>query len=86
MQPTFTLPAWRLMREPEVCAAVGFSRSTIRRLAKAGEFPQYIKVGSGQGGAVAWRADDVLAWVETRQAGRPWTPAPAPKATGRAAA
>lgn len=63
------------MREPEVIATVGFSRASIRRLAKTGEFPQPVKLGSGQGGAVAWRADEILSWIETRQAGRPWTPA-----------
>ena len=70
-----TIPSWRLLREPQVIAATGYSRASIRRLAKAGDFPPPLKLGTGQGGAVAWREDEVLAWVEARQQGRPWAPA-----------
>jgi prophage regulatory protein len=68
------LPPWRLLREPAVIAATGYSRASIRRLAKRGEFPSPVKVGTGQGGAVAWREDEVLAWLEARQAGCAWIP------------
>jgi prophage regulatory protein len=74
MTTSDNLPAWRILREPEVIAAVGYSRATIRRKAAAGEFPRPVKLGSGPGGAVGWRADELRAWVEARQAGRPWTP------------
>jgi prophage regulatory protein len=69
------LPPWRLLREPQVIAATGYSRASIRRLAAAGQFPRPVKLGTGQGGAVAWREDEIRAWVDARQAGRVWTPA-----------
>jgi len=68
------LPPWRLLREPEVVATTGYSRATLRRKAAAGEFPAPIKLGTGTGGAVAWRADEVRSWIETRQRGESWPP------------
>lgn len=70
------LPQWRLLREPEVIAATGYSRASIRRLAKLGQFPSPIKLGTGQGGAIGWREDLIFDWVDARQAGRSWAPAP----------
>lgn len=71
----YTIPSWRLLREPQVIAATGYSRATIRRLAKLGQFPAPLKLGIGQGGAIAWREDEIIGWVNARQAGRPWAPA-----------
>jgi predicted DNA-binding transcriptional regulator AlpA len=79
------IPSWRLLREPQVIAATGYSRASIRRLAKLGLFPAPLKLGCGQGGAIAWREDEIVAWVNARQAGRPWAPNSAPEALPRAA-
>lgn len=66
------LPPWRLIREPLVIAATGYSRASLRRLAALGEFPSPLKLGTGKGGAVAWREDEILAWIEARQRGEKW--------------
>ncbi len=66
--------AWRLIREPQVVAVTGYSRASIRRLAKLGQFPAPVKLGIGQGGAIAWRENEVLDWVNSRTAGQAWLP------------
>lgn len=70
---------WRLVREPAVTAATGYSRATIRRLAAAGEFPRPLKLGKGTSGAVAWRESEIDRWVACREAGIDWTPPPPPQ-------
>jgi prophage regulatory protein len=52
-----------LLRLPEVQSMVGLSRATIYRLVGKGEFPYPVKLTRS---AVAWKADDVLAWVNSR--------------------
>ncbi len=62
-----TLPSWRLLREPAVLAATGYSRATIRRKVAEGDFPKPLKLGAGRSGAVAWREDELRQWVEAKQ-------------------
>jgi len=55
--------ATRLLRERQVLDLVSFSRSTLWRLVRAGEFPGPYKLSDG---ITVWRADEVYQWVETR--------------------
>ncbi len=71
-----SFPDWGILREPATIAATGYSRATIRRLEKEGRFPRRVKLGEGKGGAIGWRAEEVKAWVASRQAGGTWAPAP----------
>ena len=68
------IPSWRLLREPAVIAATTYSRASIRRLMSLGRFPIPVKLGTGQGGAVAWREEEILDWLRARQEGRQWSP------------
>jgi prophage regulatory protein len=58
----------RLMRLPEVLAAVGLGRDSIYRLIREGKFPAQRKLSER---ASAWRADEVAAWIESRPKVRP---------------
>jgi len=51
---------WRL---PQVIRLVGLSKPSIYRLMKAGSFPKSKKLSER---AVAWRSDDVMAWVDSK--------------------
>lgn len=53
-----------LLRLPAVAARVGYGRTTIYNLIKAGKFPAPVKLAGG--GAVAWRASVVSAWIEAQ--------------------
>ena len=55
-----TLELWRL---PKVAAKTGVSSATIWRWVAAGTFPEPRRVGAN---AVAWRSDEVLAWMDGR--------------------
>ncbi|MDA8260274.1 MAG: AlpA family transcriptional regulator [Betaproteobacteria bacterium] len=57
----------QIVKRPEVEAATGLSRSSLYRLAAAGEFPRPIRLGPR---AVGWRADEIAAWIEQRTAER----------------
>ena len=57
----------QIVKRPDVEAATGLSRSSLYRLAAAGEFPRPIKLGPR---AVGWRADEIAAWIEERTAER----------------
>jgi prophage regulatory protein len=57
------LAAQRLLRWHEVAPLVGFTRVWIYQLMKKNEFPKPLKLGSR---AIAWRAVDVKAWVDSR--------------------
>jgi len=62
MDGSFTaVPA--LLRLPRVIERVGLGRSSIYAMAKRGEFPKPISLG---GRAVAWREDEVSAWIAER--------------------
>lgn len=53
-------PLWRLER---VLQEVPLSRSTIRRMELAGTFPKRVRLS---GNSVAWRSDQVEAWMAAR--------------------
>ncbi|MGQ7956471.1 helix-turn-helix transcriptional regulator [Pseudomonas sp. SP16.1] len=58
----------RLIRLPEVIRATGLSKSTIRRLCLAGQFPAKRKLmGDGPKAPVAWSANEVQAWIDQRK-------------------
>ena len=57
--------ATRVMRRPDVVAAVGLSRSTIYQMMAEERFPKPVKLGER---AVAWREDDIEAWLNSREA------------------
>jgi prophage regulatory protein len=52
-----------LVRLPAVLALVGLSRTQIYRLMSAGQFPTSVRISAR---SVAWRAAEVVAWIETR--------------------
>jgi predicted DNA-binding transcriptional regulator AlpA len=53
----------RLLRLPAIQQRVPWSRSTIWRKVRAGEFPQPIRLG---GNSIAWLEDEVQAWIAAR--------------------
>ena len=57
----------QIVKRPEVEAATGLSRSSLYRLAAAGQFPRPIQLGPR---AVGWRWAEILAWIEQRTAER----------------
>ena len=61
------MQAPQIVKRPEVEAATGLSRSSLYRLAAAGQFPRPIKLGPR---SVGWRADELAAWIEQRTAER----------------
>ena len=62
-----TLSRSKIIKRGEVESATGLSRSSLYRLAAAGEFPRPIRLGPR---AVGWRADEIVAWIERRTAER----------------
>ncbi len=58
----------RVLRQAEVCALTGLSRTTIWRLETRGDFPRRRKLGRQ---AVGWMEDEVRAWVDARALGGP---------------
>lgn len=54
------------MRESELLEALPFSRATLWRRVKDGEFPPPIKLG---GNLSAWKRADVAKWSEAAEAG-----------------
>ena len=56
----------RLLRIRSVCERVGLSRSTVYAYVASRRFPPPLKLGPGEGGAVAWREIDQ--WIESRVA------------------
>ena len=55
----------RLLRRPEVEARTALSRAAIYAQMSRGEFPRPVKIGRR---AVAWREEDVNAWIADRPA------------------
>lgn len=51
------------LRLKDVLAATGLGRSTIYHLIKKEQFPKAIKLGPK---SVAWKSDDVEAWMQSR--------------------
>ena len=56
----------RLLRIRSVCERVGLSRSTVYAYVASKRFPPPLKLGPGEGGAVAWREDAVNEWIASR--------------------
>jgi len=57
----------RLIRIQAVMAMTGLSRSSVYRLASAGEFPQTVRLSQV---SVAWVESEVRGWIESRIAAR----------------
>lgn len=57
-------PRKRILRISDVVAETGLSRTTIWRLSRKGGFPPAIKLTPT---AIGWHADEVRAWVESRE-------------------
>jgi prophage regulatory protein len=53
----------KLLRFPIVRERTGLSRSTVWRLERRGEFPRHVQISAN---IVAWREDEVTAWIESR--------------------
>lgn len=53
-----------LLPLPRVCEMTTFSRTTVYRMIERGDFPRPVKLGLRR---VAWRADEVAAWLESRK-------------------
>lgn len=53
-----------LLRVPQVIARTGMKRSTLYQAIQRGDFPAARRIGRR---AVAWRADEVDEWINTRR-------------------
>jgi prophage regulatory protein len=53
----------RLLRFGEVRQRTGLSRSTIWRMERSGVFPKRVRISVN---VVAWREDEVTAWIATK--------------------
>ena len=62
-----------LLREKDVLILLGgVARSTLRRWESVGLFPRRVVLSrspDGRAGRIAWRRDEVLAWLESRPRG-----------------
>jgi prophage regulatory protein len=56
-------PLTNLLRLPAVARVVGLSRTTIYKRIEEGRFPAPINLGER---AVAWREDEIAAWIAQR--------------------
>ena len=59
--------ATRILRRAEVLRSVGLGKTTLYKLISQGEFPRPLQLGPR---AVGWRAEEVEAWLDSRQAAR----------------
>ena len=66
MQSVQPVPC-RLLRLPEVSSGIGLQKTCIYGLIAAGRFPRPVQLTAT---AVAWRSDEVAAWVAARCAER----------------
>ncbi|RME59835.1 MAG: AlpA family transcriptional regulator [Caldilineae bacterium] len=57
----------RLLRLKSVLDLTGLSRSRVYELIAAGAFPAPVKIGAR---AVAWRASEIAAWIDSRPPAR----------------
>ena len=55
-----------ILREPEVLALIGLSRTSLWRRRQAGDFPAPVRLGGQGSRAVGWRREDVERWLATR--------------------
>jgi prophage regulatory protein len=73
----------RILRQRQVCEAVGYSTMHIWRLEKAGLFPRRLKLGPN---SVGWLASEIDAWIEAKIAERDATQGREPAARAHTAA
>jgi prophage regulatory protein len=59
-----TFPMNQFLRLPAVLEATGLSRSTLYRLARAGEFPRSVKMRGSR--APVWLRATVHAWIQSQ--------------------
>jgi prophage regulatory protein len=55
----------RLIRSKEVQVITGLPKSSLHNMARTGRFPRPLKLCAR---AVAWREEDVQAWIENLEA------------------
>lgn len=65
LQTARDLEAKRILRRAEVLRLIGLKKSALYELMAQGHFPRPMKLGER---AVGWRAGDVAAWLNTREA------------------
>jgi prophage regulatory protein len=58
-------PSVRFLKLPQVKIKVAYGRTAIYEKIKKGEFPQPYALSAG-GRAVAWRSDEIDAWIDSR--------------------
>lgn len=58
-------------REPDILALVGCSKATLWRWRRDGLFPPPVELGPN---SLAWRREDVEAWIASRPAVTPESP------------
>ena len=51
-----------LLRLPEVSRRIGLKRAQIYRLVASGQLPAPVRLASTK--SVAWRSDEIAAWIE----------------------
>lgn len=59
-RPPLQLPTTGYVRQSQLLKFVPFSKTTLWRKVKAGDFPAPVKLSQG---VTAWRAEDVHAWI-----------------------
>lgn len=57
----------RILRIPEVMQRVGFGRSQIYKLERAGQFPKHMKISTRASG---WSEREVASWLESKKTSR----------------
>jgi len=62
-RPAIAVRGDSILRLPDVLARVGFKRSALYELIKAGQFPRPLPLTAH---AVGWRASDVDQWIADR--------------------
>ena len=57
-----------LISKKALCAMLSLSRATIDRYEKENGFPKRLRLGNcPRRGRVAWKRQEVLAWLQSRQ-------------------
>ncbi len=59
-----------LLRKEEVMRRIGLRPTQLRKLMKAGDFPQSVQIVPGRGRAVGWLESEVSDWIARRVASR----------------
>jgi len=52
-----------ILTTKEVCSIIGFSRQTVYRMVKSGEFPAPAKLGTRR---VGWKTSHVNGWLDAK--------------------